>query len=230
MHVQTLNLLNKLSVLIVEDDDIARMTIKQDIKLYCKNFYEASDGLAGLEVFKENQIDVIITDISMPGINGFDMIEEILRLKPEQLFIIMTSYITDQNLIQSIQDGACSFLHKPLDIEELQKALLMTLGRLKYTTKDLSHNVRIDYQKESIYIDNALVILSFNCNKIFWLLCYNIGHLVSYNMFEDYVYEGECVNKSKLHNAITKIKKQLVGVDIENIANQGYILKIAKTS
>lgn len=228
MHVQTLNLLNKLSVLIVEDDEIARMTIKQDIKPYCKNFYEAGDGLDGLQFFKENQIDVIITDICMPGINGFDMIEEILKLKPEQLFIVMTSYNTDQNLIQSIKDGACSFLHKPLDIEELQKALLMTLGRLKYTTKTLSENVHIDYQKESIYIGDEPVLLSCNCNKIFWLLCYNIGHLVSYDMFEDYVYEGEGVNKSKLHNAITRIKKQLNTVDIENIPNQGYILKITK--
>ena len=53
MHLQTLRLLNSLSVLIVEDDDIARATIKQDIKPYCKAFYEASNGLEGLELFKK---------------------------------------------------------------------------------------------------------------------------------------------------------------------------------
>jgi len=225
VHLQALNLLKKLSILIVEDDEIAKMTIKQDIKPYCKSFYEASDGLKGLEVFKENQIDVIITDINMPGINGLDMINEILKLKPDQLFIVMTSYDTDQNLIQSIQEGACSFLRKPLDIEDLQTALLMTLGRLKYTTKILSKNIYIDYQKESIYVNNMTTFLSYNCNKIFWLLCYNIDHLVTYDMFEDYVYNGESVNKSKLHNAIMKIKKILHPIEIENIANEGYVLK-----
>lgn len=226
MHLQTLNLLKKLSILLVEDDEIARMTIKQDIKPHCKNFYEANDGLNGLEVFKKNQIDVIVTDINMPGINGFDMIKEILRLKPEQLIIVMTSYDTDQNIIQSIHEGACSFLRKPLDIEDLQTALLMTLGRLKYTTKIISPSVQIDYQKETIYFNNEPVFLSHNCNKIFWLLCYNTNHLVSYDMFEDYIYNQEAINKSKLHNAIMKIKKLLNPIDIENIPNEGYILKV----
>lgn len=225
MHLQTLNLLNDISVLIVEDDEIARATIKQDIKPYCKAFYEAADGLMGLQKFKENQIDVIITDIHMPGINGFDMIEEILKLKPEQLFIVMTSYDTDQNLIQSMKDGACSFLRKPLDIEELQTALVMSLGRIKYTTKSLSEGVHVDYQREIIYLKNEPVFLSHKSNKIFWLLCYNLGRLVSYDMFEDYVYDGETVNKSTLHNAILRIKKQLLSVDIENVSNEGYILK-----
>jgi len=226
MHLQTLNLLNNISVLIVEDDEIARTTIKQDIKPYCKSFYEAADGLAGLESFKEHHVDVIITDIHMPGINGFDMIEEIIKLKPEQLFIVMTSYDTDQNLIQSMKDGACSFLRKPLDIEDLQTSLVMSLGRIKYTTKSLSEDVKIDYQKNSIYLRNEPVFLSHKGNKIFWLLCYNTEHLVSYDMIEDYVYDGEAVTKSTLHNAILRIKKQLSSVNIENIPNEGYILKI----
>jgi len=226
MHLQTLNLLKNISILIVEDDEIARTTIKQDVKPYCKSFYEAADGLAGLESFKEHHVDVIITDIHMPGINGFDMVEEILKLKPEQLFIVMTSYDTDQNLIHSMKDGACSFLRKPLDIEDLQTSLVMSLGRIKYTTKSLSSNVRIDYQKNVIYFNHEPVFLSHKGNKIFWLLCYNIERLVSYDMIEDYAYDGEAVNKSTLHNAILRIKKQLKSINIENIPNEGYILKI----
>lgn len=230
MHLQTLNLLNALTVLIVEDDEIARATIKQDIKPYCKAFYEAGDGLYGLQLFKEHQIDVIVTDIHMPEINGFDMIEEILKLKPEQLFIVMTSYDSDQNLIHSMKDGACSFLRKPLDMEELQTALVMTLGRIKYTTKTLSSDVHIDYQKEIIYRNDEPIFLSHKCNKIFWLLCYNIGRLVSYDMCEDYAYNGESINKGTLYNEILRIKKQLITLDIENIPKEGYILRVTAIS
>lgn len=226
MHLHTLNLLNSLSLLVVEDDEIARMTIKQDLKSYCKNFYSATDGLEGLSLFKEHQVDIIVTDIHMPGINGFDMIEEILKLKPEQLFLVMTSYDTDENLIQSMKGGACSFLRKPLNMEELQTALVMSLGRIKYATRTLSENVYIDYQKEMIYLNNKPIFLSHNCNKIFWLLSYNINHLVSYDMVEDYIYDGEIVNKSTLHNSILRIKKQLTTLCIENISNEGYILKV----
>lgn len=225
MQLQTLNLLNSVSILVVEDDEIARFTIKQDIKPYCKNFYEAGDGMSGLEIFKNYQIDIIVTDIHLPQINGFDMIKEILKLKPEQLFIVMTSYDTDENLIQSMKGGACSFLRKPLDMEELQTSLVMSLGRVKYTTKTLNEHTDIDYQKEMIYQDKKPIFLSHKNNKIFWLLCYNLNHLVSYSMIEDYVYNNEAVSKSTIHNAILRIKKQLVHVEIENIPNEGYILK-----
>lgn len=125
MHITTLNLLKHLSILVVEDDEIARMMIAQGLKPYCESYYEAKDGLEGLEVLK-HRVDIVLTDIHMPGINGFEMMKEILILKPSQLFIVMTSFDTDKNLISSIHEGACSFLRKPIDIKELQTALLMT--------------------------------------------------------------------------------------------------------
>ncbi|MFT7003849.1 MAG: DNA-binding response OmpR family regulator [Sulfurimonas sp.] len=226
MNIQVLNKLNKLSVLVVEDDEIARKTIKHEIKPYCLNFFEANDGFTGLEVFKNHPIDVIVTDIHMPGINGLDMIDEILKLKPEQLFIVMTSYDTDQNIMHSIKEGVCSFLRKPLSINDLRTALLMTLSRIKYTTKILNENISIDYQKEIIYFNNEPFFLPHKTSRVFWLLCYNIGNLVSYEMFENYAYDGEYVSKSALHNAILRIKKQLYSIEIENISSDGYILKI----
>lgn len=225
MNKNTLNLLNKLSILVVEDDKFARVAIKQAISSYCKNYYEAEDGLIGLEKFKKEQIDILVTDIHMPGINGFDMIEEIRKLKPEQIFIVMTSYDTDENLITSIKEGVFNFLRKPLIIEELQTSLLIAKGRIKSNIEKLSQTVEINYQNEYIYLNGKLVFLSFNNHKIFWLLCYNLGNLVTYDMIENYVYDCESINKSTLHNAILRIKHQLPSVSIENIQSQGYILK-----
>ena len=58
----------------VEDDENALKIVKQGIKPYCKDFFEASDGVVGLEIFKKNTslIDIIITDIHMPRMNGFE--------------------------------------------------------------------------------------------------------------------------------------------------------------
>lgn len=226
MHIQTLNLLNEFSILVVEDDNLARNAIRQGLKPYCRALYEAKDGIEGLQVFKKNQIDIIITDIYMPGINGFDMMQEILYLKPQQTFIVMTSYSTDQNILNSIHEGACSFLRKPLDIMELHITLLMIKGKMKYTSKSLNSEYRIDYQKETIYHNDQPIFLSHKCNKVFWILCYNIGHLVTYEMFEDYAFDNESINKNTLHNIILRIKRQLSTIIIENIPNEGYILKL----
>ncbi len=225
MHRQTLNLLKNISVLVIEDDKLARTAIKQGLKPYCKSFFDAKDGLDGLELFKEHPIDIIITDIHMPNLNGFEMIKEILKLKPEQLFIVMTSYDTDQNILNSINEGACNFLRKPLDIEELQTALLLNSGSIKYKKLQLTDEILIDYQSEMIYKDGEAVYLSYKNNKIFWILSFNLNKLVSYELFEDYVYDGRAINKGTLHNAILRIKRQFQSINIENIPNLGYILK-----
>lgn len=228
MHQATLKLLKTFSVLVVEDDEIARMMIKQALKPYCESFYEAGDGMEGLEVFKKHRIDLIATDIHLPGINGFEMMKEILALKPEQLFIVMTSFDTDQNVIHSMQEGACSFLRKPIDIKELQTALLMTSSRIQNNLKVLSPEITVDYGKELILKKGEPVFLSQKHHKVFWLLCYNVERLVSYEMFEDYVYEGESINKSVLHVSILRIKQQLGDIMIENSVNMGYVLKVSQ--
>lgn len=226
MHQSTLNLLKNISILVVEDDEIARLMIKQALKSYCESFYEAADGLQGLQLFRMYRIDIIITDIHLPILNGFEMIHEVLKVKPEQLFIVMTSFDTDQNLIFSMQEGACNFLRKPIDIKELQTTLLLASSRLVSNMRFLNYEINIDFKKELILKNGEPLFLSHKQHKIFWLLCYNLGKLVTYEMFEDYIFDGESINKSVLHVSILRIKQQLGNITIENIANSGYILKV----
>lgn len=131
------------------------------------------------------RVDIIVTDIHMSGINGFEMMKEILTLKPSQLFIVMTSFDTDKNLISSIHEGACSFLRKPIDIKELQTAILMTSGRIEQSLKQLSPDITIDSRKEVIYKDKEPIFLTHKNHKNFFGYCaITLGDLVTYEMFE----------------------------------------------
>lgn len=76
---------------------MARTALKLGLKPYCRCYYEASNGYEGIEIFKNHKIDIIITDIHMPLLNGLEMIEEIKKIKPQQSFIVITSYDTDEN-------------------------------------------------------------------------------------------------------------------------------------
>ncbi|MDR2790101.1 MAG: response regulator transcription factor [Campylobacteraceae bacterium] len=222
----TLEMLGNFSILVVEDDDVARAMIKQGLKEYFRSYYDAKDGLEGLDAFKKHHIDIIVADIHLPKLNGFEMIREIFILKPAQPFIIITSYDTDQNILSSVHNGAFSFLRKPLDIQDLQTAILLSLSKkINQKRIRLSASVMIDTNKETIYEDDEPIFLTQTNNKIFWLLCYNLNRLVSYEMIEDYVYYGESINKSAVHTAILRIKKRLPDINIDNISNAGYILK-----
>jgi len=85
-----LKLLKDLTVLIVEDDEIARELLIGGLKPYCLSVWGAGDGLEGLERFKKLAPAIVITDIHMPAMNGFEMMKEMMRIKPAQKFIVFT--------------------------------------------------------------------------------------------------------------------------------------------
>ncbi|MDR3177599.1 MAG: response regulator transcription factor [Campylobacteraceae bacterium] len=226
MRKSTLDILSDFTILVVEDDNVARAMIKQGLKEYFAAYYEAKNGLEGLEAFKKYKIDIIVVDIHLPLLNGFDMINEILALKPRQPFIVITSYDTDKNVLHSVNTGALSFLRKPIDIEDLQIALMLALSKkIKQKHININGDIVLDINKEMIYKNGKSIFLTQVSNKVFWLLCYNINNLVSYEMIEDYVYGGKSINKNVIHTVILRIKKYLGDINIENIANFGYILK-----
>lgn len=146
-----LKLLKDLSVLIVEDDEIARELLIGGLKPYCLSVWGAGDGLEGLEHFKKLAPAVVITDIHMPAMNGFEMMKEMMRIKPAQKFIVFTSYDTDDNLIKSIEHGAASFLKKPVDIAALCRLLVALTYEKGEKLVRLGPQTSINLAKEKIY-------------------------------------------------------------------------------
>ncbi|MBR8461953.1 response regulator transcription factor [Campylobacter sp. faydin G-24] len=223
MTNETLKLLGNISVLIVEDDDIALETLYDGLSPYCKSVYIANDGYKGLEKFNKFNADIILADIHLPIMNGFEMMKQILKIKPSQNFIIITSYDTDINLLKSLQHGATLFLKKPLDIEELRTALITLTHKNENQIINISKNLSVNLAKEKIYHNGEEIYLTFSQNKLFWLLVYNLNSLVTYDMIEDFVYENEPVSKNTIQHAISRLKKYL-NINIKNIFESGYML------
>ncbi|CAD7289425.1 response regulator transcription factor [Campylobacter suis] len=217
------DILSKLSILIVEDDRAAQLYLKSGLKAYCNNIIIANDGYEGLESFNKHNFDVVLTDIHMPAMNGFEMMKNILKIKPHQKFIIFTSYDTDVNLVKSVEAGAAMFLKKPIDIQTLRYTLLSIVGTKEQKDVRLSDIVSIDIQNERIFKNGEEIYLSFLQNKLFWLFAYNLNKLVSYEMISEYVYENEPVSKKAIQNMITRLKKE-IDISIQNIPESGYIM------
>ena len=219
---EVLEILKKTSVLVVEDDDMARELIISGLKPYCEQVIGACNGQDGVEKFKKQGFDIVMSDIHMPVLNGFEMMNEMKRIKPHQKFIVFTSYDSDENLIKSMEEGAMLFLKKPIDMKDL-RAMLISLSferdeKLVY----LSDEVSINLKREKIYKNGIEIYLSFLQNKIFWLFAYNLNKLVTYEMIEEFVYESD-VSKAAIQNVILRLKREL-GVKFKNISESGYIL------
>lgn len=116
-------LLSDKSLLYVEDNNGLR---GKALKLFEKLFpvvYEASDGAEGLELFRAHAPDFVITDISMPNLNGIEMANEIKKLEPKTKILITSAYDNKEYLLSSIELKIDAYLIKPVTVEKLIAAL-----------------------------------------------------------------------------------------------------------
>jgi len=108
---------NKLKILFVEDDAITRHLIVLQLGRYYENIYEAENGQVGLNMYNEIKPDIIITDMSMPIMNGFAMIEAIRRVDTDVKIIVASAFNIDENV------QADYVLSKPVFIDNILKAI-----------------------------------------------------------------------------------------------------------
>ena len=114
--------LKNLSVLFVDDEEIV-IDIMQDIlPMLFKNSYYARDGIEGIEQFKQNKPDIIITDISMPHLDGIAMLKVIKKID-QNVKIIFLSGHNEQDQIDACKDLNGEFIIKPISSNILYQAL-----------------------------------------------------------------------------------------------------------
>ena len=108
-----------MNLLYVEDNAENRQSTSNVLSIIFDNVIIAVDGQDGLNKFKENNIDLIITDINMPNLNGIEMIKEIKKIDRNCDFIFLSANDDRKILLECIPLQANGFLVKPLDFEEL---------------------------------------------------------------------------------------------------------------
>jgi len=114
-------LLKRLRALYVEDDDNIRNELAGLLGNFFEKVYTAVDGEDGLEVYKNNKdnIDVILSDINMPGMNGIEMMQEIRKIDPKIPVIFATAYSDTNYLSDAIKLKVYDYIVKPIDIRNL---------------------------------------------------------------------------------------------------------------
>ncbi len=89
----------------------------------------ASDGAAALELLQTRRFDVVITDIKMPGADGFEVLSAVKRRSPETEVVLVTAYSTVANAVKAIKKGAYDYLPKPFDPDEMLLLVARALER-----------------------------------------------------------------------------------------------------
>ncbi|MCX6073299.1 MAG: response regulator [Campylobacterales bacterium] len=151
------SLLHPYSLLYVEDNEGLNAQATIMFKKLFDTFYSALDGEEGLKLFEKHRPEIVITDITMPKMDGLSMVAAILKIEPETKIIVTTAYDEISFLHRSIQLGVFDYLKKPLKIDEI----LVTLERCVKVLDEALHQKLFNANLHTIfnYQNNLLLLL-----------------------------------------------------------------------
>ena len=110
-------------VLIIEDDESARVRLAREIKKEGFSAITAENGRIGLELFEKECPDIVLSDLKMPEMSGMEVLKKIKQVSPATLFILMSSYGDMDTVIEALREGAFDYIKKPIDLDMLTQIL-----------------------------------------------------------------------------------------------------------
>lgn len=157
-----------ISILIADDHPVVREGIKQIIAKSneMKVAAEASNGQEVIEKITKNNYDIIILDIAMPGIDGFEVIKEVKKIKPNSSILVLSIYPEDQIGIRVLENGASGYLNKESAPSELLNAINKIYSGRKYISENLAQSLasRVMVNKKPYFHENL-------SNREYQILC-----------------------------------------------------------
>ena len=117
----------KTKILVVDDEEDVRLTLEDLLTEHKFRVILATNAKEALSVLKRKKIDIVISDLVMPGMNGIALTKEIIDMRPQMPVIVMTAYASIEHAVESMKAGAFDFIPKPFKLNHtlfvIEKAL-----------------------------------------------------------------------------------------------------------
>jgi DNA-binding response OmpR family regulator len=179
------------TILVIEDDISILRGLKDNLEFEGYIVHTETNGEKGLKLALEKNPDLILLDIMLPGMNGYEICRRVKKEKPELPIIMITARGSEIDKVSGLDTGADDYVTKPFSIPELMARIRAILRR---TSADIVipdeycfGNVKLDFKKYKAFRNNQEIKLS---SKEFAMMEYFIRH------------EGEAVHRHDLLNEV----------------------------
>ena len=117
-------------ILIVDDEETLTFSLYQSFIISKENYevVTASSGNEAWEKFSQNPFDVVVTDITMPGLTGIELLKRIKKERPQTFVIMMTAYGSDEKKEEALSHGAYRYMEKPFEIKAMKSVIAEALS------------------------------------------------------------------------------------------------------
>ena len=124
------------SVLVVDDDDSLRRVVEYNLAEEGYRVVTATDGAAGLRAFQEGSVDLVLTDVRMPDMDGLELLTRLKTMQPELPVIVLTAHGTINSAVEAMKLGASDYLTKPFNRDQLKAAARKALEVAELTSEN----------------------------------------------------------------------------------------------
>ncbi len=152
------------NILVVEDDTAMRQSCAKLFRLKGYGVVEAASGADALErIRREGDIDIVLTDIKMPRMDGMALLKEIKSLDPGIIVVLMTGYGSIKNAIEAMKYGATDYITKPFDTNELLMTIdkIVRMNSLQEEVSQLKSELHDKYRFENIVGTSPNMVLVY---------------------------------------------------------------------
>ena len=180
----------------------------------------AHDGQEALELFQKYSIDLIITDIMMPNMDGYDLIGEVQYLSPEQPFLFITAKTSEPDKIYSLSMGADDFITKPFSPRELVLRVNNILRRIHRSAgadeKLQLGDLEINHATREVTVHGQSLMMTIKSFELLWILASNPQRVFSKTELYEKVWQEDFVDDTNTLNVhIHALRQDLAKLSTE---------------
>ena len=144
------------TVLVVDDEAPVRYTLRAILEEESIAVLEAEDGMAALEIIDEHQVDLVLTDLRMPRMDGMALLTE-LGLRPAAPRVIMiTAYGSERLAVEAIKRGAIDYFAKPFDADEIVRVVARSLETVRLSAENRALRAELALRKVMVFESEAM--------------------------------------------------------------------------
>ncbi len=217
-----------MKILLLEDEYMLRKSIKELLEDNGYIVEDYSDGKSVLDATFEGTYDLLLVDVNVPGINGFELLEQLRKNGVETPTIFITSLTEIDSMERGYDLGCCDYIKKPFDMKELKLrvATALKLASLRSNEEVIKLPGGYEYHTNSFTLtkDDEEVSLSKTEKMILDLFIKYKNQVVTPEMITEYVWE-DYVDPANVRVQINNLRKKLNKELITNIRGVGYKLE-----
>lgn len=228
--------MRKDKILLVEDDSTLSFIVEDALTREGFDVVCASNGKSGLKMFEESNPDMIVADVMMPKIDGFEMVRKIRLTSPAVPVLFLTARTALDDVVKGFELGANDYLRKPFQILELVVRIKALLKRnLQGVTEDSGITIgdcSFEFSSQRLTIGSETITLTHTEAVIVDELFRHPNEVVEAKTLMFRIWQNDDYNNlNRLHGFIYKLRKCLsrsTSLELLNVRGIGYKLALTK--